>query len=1378
MEEDVEPNVVQEPSALPFPVVGIGSSAGGIKGLIEFFNCTRGDAGMAYVVVSHLSPDHESHLHEVLQKATPMPVVQVTERVEIKPNTLYVISPKSALSMHDGHLDPSPSGSRSQRDVTIDRFFETLGEAHGHNAFAIVLSGTGSDGTNGARAIKAAGGVTFAQEPTEAEYDSMPRNAIGSGAIDFVLNVAEMPAKLHALWSNSRGITLPQLEDRPSPEDVVARAEDALRDILAVVRARTGHDFSQYKRATLLRRLERRLQVNQLRDLPTYRDFMREHPAESRLLLRDLLISVTSFFRDPQSFAALEKQVIPALFQGKEHGGKLRAWVAGCASGEEAYSIAMLLAEHAQRVSAPVEINVFATDIDDEALQAARTAFYPESIKDQMSAERLRRFFTKEPGGYRVQKSLREMVMFATHNVIQDPPFSRLDLISCRNMMIYLNRHIQEKVIDLLHFSLRSEGYLFLGLSETIDDGNDAFVIVDKTHRIYQQQPRARVGMLMSSLPTLTPVRLPTDVSAVAGRRLVSYGELHQSLLEHYAPPSVVVDDRYEIVHLSENAGRFLQLGGGEPSMNLLRVVPESLRYELRSALDRALQTMRTVEHRDVPVQRGPQMIHMALKVHPVREKGTARTFALVLFDELQEPAYEPPPPTVDRVVDGATDRLEARLLDTQAQLRAAAEQYEIQNEELKASNEELQATNEELRAASEELETGKEELQSINEELTTVNQELKNKVDEATRISDDLQNFISSTEIAVLFVDRELRLMRFTLFAREIFNVLPADIGRPLLDITHKLNQLPLEADVSSVLQTLHVVEREVRSESGRWYQMRILPYRTTEDRIDGAVLTFFDVTQRKMADDLVRENRSWLQLVIDSVSEYAIMTIDPSGIIGSWSLGAKKIFGYSAEQVVGRHFALLFTEEDCAAGVPAEELQTAFETGSASDDRWQLRQDGSRFFASGVLTRMRDQPSTGYVKLLRDLTEQQMASQRREFQLVTEQANRVAAEESMRIKDEFLATLSHELRNPLALIMMQTELLTRAAEIKKAPQLESAVSVIHQMARAQTQFVEDLLDISRARTGKLAVERQLVPLSLIIADSIGALNREAQESDIRLDVRITTDPLFVTADAVRVRQIAWNLLSNAIKYTDRGGWVKVGLTREGDQAKLTVEDNGRGIEPDQLPQIFEWFRQGDDSSRRRGGGLGIGLALVKQLVDLHNGRVIAESAGLGKGSRFTVWLPLHEDATTQALLAPRISQDNGARLKGMRILVIDDAPNSVEALSELLRTEKAQVVAATSAADAIEHARNDAFDVIVSDLAMPKMDGYEMLQQIRSNGRNAQTPAIAYSGYGGIDEAARSKAAGFQIHLAKPVELATLVDAIESVRKPKNSRKGKRTS
>ncbi len=1352
-------------------VVGIGASAGGLSALLELFEHAQTDSGMAFVVVVHLSPEHESRLPELLQQVTEMPVLQVKETVPIQHNHVYVISPNSLLRMYATKLEPADARRQPGGRMTIDVFMETLAEAHMHRAVGIVLSGTGSDGTLGLRAVKAHGGITIAQAPEDAEYDGMPRSAIASGIVDFVLRAADIPSKVEQLWRNAQRIQLPAVSEQVVPQDASAEAEEAIRDILATLRTLTGHDFSLYKRATVLRRLERRLQVNQLRDLIAYRNFIAKHTGEADALLRDLLISVTWFFRDPPVWEVIEQRIIPDLLAGRQ-GGSLRLWVVGCATGEEVYTLAMLIAEQLETMTTPPAVNIFATDIDTEALAFARAGLYPESIAEHVSHERLRRFFTRDQGSYRVHKQLREMVMFAAHNVIQDPPFARVDLVSCRNLLIYLTRHVQTKVLDLLHFSLKADGYLLLGMSESVEDGHDGFSAVDKGNRIFVQQPRAHGGYLLSTLPVLPPQRLPADAPAAGGTRLVSFGELHQRLLEHYAPPSLVVDDRYDVIHLSDAAGHFLKLGAGEPSLNIVKVAPEEFRYELKAALDEAIETMRTVERTGLTSRRGPQPMTLDITVHPVRDRPSGRTFALIIFDEGSPERSMPSDVDEQSAARPETSRLEERMRDMESQLRSAIEQYELQNEELKASNEELQATNEELRATTEELETGKEELQSINEELVTVNQELKNKVDETTRVSDDLQNFVVATEIAAMFIDRDLRLMRYTPFAREIFNVIPTDIGRSVLDITHRLTDLDIGSGINQVFDTLHLVEREARSSDGSWYIVRFLPYRTSDDRIRGAVMTFLDITQRKEYESIGRRTEAWAKLIVENVRGYAIMTLDREGIIRSWNPGAADVFGYTAAEAIGKDVAILFTPEDRRADIPRLERAEALATGRADDERWQLRKNGSRFFASGVMARLDDHDEYGLVKVLRDLTEQKKTEERQNELLEFERIGRSAAEQANRLKDEFLAMLSHELRNPLALMLMQAEILLRAPEAQKSPRLSQSARIIHEMVRAQAQLVEDMLDVSRAKTGKLTIDRQLLPLTFLIADSIGALRREAQQRNVTLDLQIGDGPLIVEADPIRVRQIAWNLLTNALKFTPSGGTVHVRLMRDGTDARLDVEDNGEGIPPDQIQYIFEWFKRPDEgTTKRANAGMGIGLALVRQLVDLHHGRIEVHSEGIGKGARFSVWLPLQVGSTATKQQRPALIGD-GSNLAGMRILVVDDSSANADALRDLLELDGAEIVVESSPKAAITRAEKERFDLLISDIAMPEVDGYSMLQAIRACKANAHTPAIAYSGYSGPQETIRARQAGFDMHLTKPVDVKTLLKTIEEVGKRKAAR------
>lgn len=581
------------PSHLTFPVVGLGASAGGLVAVKRFLEHLPSDTGMAFVVVLHLSPRHESSADQILQRSTRMPVRQVTDRVPIERNHVYVISPRNDLRMDDGHLEATPSTRPRGQHVAIDLFFRTLAEAHADRSVGIVLSGTGADGSMGITRVKEYGGVTIAQHPTDAEYEDMPRAAIATGRVDFVLPVVEIPQKLIELWGNARRITLPPVPEAhghilDTPPDPRVESEDALREILNLLAARSGHDFRHYKRATVLRLIERRLQVNMLPDLPSYRDHLRATPEETGALLDDMLISVTNFFRDREAFEALERDVIPALFAEHGAGDQVRAWVPACATGEEAYSVAMLLADHAATLAMPPGFQVFASDIDERGLTAGRAGVYPESIVTDVPPARLRQFFSKEQQRYRIVKSIRDRVLFAPHNVLRDPPFSRLDLICCRNLLIYLEREIQARLLEVFHFALRPGGMLFLGSSESADAASRHFEVVDKKHRIYRARSLARSGYPVATMPLQSAERrkAPPDAAPPAReRRGFSFAEVHQRVLEHYAPPSVIVDRESTIVHMSDRAGRFLHFVGGEPSNHLLTVVLPELRLELRTAL-------------------------------------------------------------------------------------------------------------------------------------------------------------------------------------------------------------------------------------------------------------------------------------------------------------------------------------------------------------------------------------------------------------------------------------------------------------------------------------------------------------------------------------------------------------------------------------------------------------------------------------------------------------------------------------------------------------------------------------------------------------------------------------------------------------------------
>jgi len=863
---------VQPTAAAPprLSVVGIGASAGGLRTLQTFFRALPADTGMSFVVVVHLSPEHKSVLAELLQPHTEMPVSQVEGRVEMQPDQVYVIPPGKRLLVTEGHLELAefemPRGQRLQ----IDAFFRSLAEHHG-DGVAIILSGAGSDGAVGIQSIKEGGGLIFVQDPVEAEYDGMPKSAIATGLADVVAPLAELAAQLVAAKRTRAALQLPV-----DPTALSEPAEQTLSEILAQLRMRTGHDFSGYKRSTVLRRIGRRMQLPHLETLTAYLHRLRQDGDEVDALYRDLLIHVTGFFRDPAAWRALAEQVIPALFAGKGRDDTVRVWAVGCASGEEVYGLAMLLLEHAATLDNAPALQIFASDPGRTALDVARQGVYPEAIAANVSEERLARFFQKDNNHYRVRDQLRELILFTPHNLLQDPPFSKLDLILCRNLLIYLQRGLQERVFETFYYALRPDGYLFLGSAETVEGVTDLFDTVDKLHRIYRRSPQSRDGLILPALPLRMQHRelsSPHEQSSAQSER--TERQMHGRLLEEAGPPSVLVDDAFNLLHLSETAGHFLKPVGGYFFRDVTRLVRPELESALRTALTRALASGQAVRTRSVPVGFNGGQRPVSLLVHP----NPARGRALVMFLYETEPAAgEAVAQTAaggDDESTGATQELEAELRVAQQRIQSMREEYETTVEELRAANEELQSTNEEYRSTLEELETSKEELQSMNEELQTVNHELKSKVEETSCANSDLQNLFAATEIATLFLDRKLRVKRYTPRAAELFNLMPPDRGRPIGHLRTTLDYEQLEADAHTVLDELTVIERDIQSEDGRWFQVNVRPYRTVEDKIEGVVITFVDITTNKEHELALRDAKEYAESIVYTIPD-ALLILD----------------------------------------------------------------------------------------------------------------------------------------------------------------------------------------------------------------------------------------------------------------------------------------------------------------------------------------------------------------------------------------------------------------------------------------------------------------------------------------------------------------------
>jgi two-component system, chemotaxis family, CheB/CheR fusion protein len=1333
--EDERPAAAPPPAGLPRQVVGIGASAGGLDPLVRFFDNLPKDTGMAFVIVQHLSPDFKSLMDELLARHTALPIHLVEDGMAVEPDHVYLIPSRKEMIISGGRLLLGDRGRQQELTLPIDVFFRSLAQDCGPRAVAIVLSGGGSDGSRGIGDVHHAGGLVLVQDPESAQFDGMPRAAHESGVADALLEPQDMPRALleHA---DRRSAAREAAGPAPAPPEL-----QGLDAVYRMLQEEFGLDFTHYKPSTVTRRIERRLALARSQDLNEYLQRLRNERDELDALYRDLLIGVTRFFRDPEAFALLEQSVLPDLMAHMPPDAPLRLWVAGCATGEEAYSLAIAVQDLMARVGErPVKI--FATDVHRGSLEKAAAAIYDEEALANVSPERLARYFTRAGANYQVVPDLRQMIVFAQHNVIRDAPFTRLDLVTCRNLLIYLQPAAQQRCLSFFHFALRQGGVLFLGPSETLGPLAHGFEILDKHWQLYRKQGEARTPVdtrrpaLLAGDPRLPPPVAPTPAPRQSMAQLLG---TYDALLDQVMPPGFLVSESGELVHVFTGGSRFLHMPEGRQGLGVLELVQGELKMILSGALKRALREPAAIVFKGVRAGGDGDEGVYRVTLRGVRGRSGTTPHVVVRIEPTAGAGQRPSPPETQidlgQVSRDQLAALESELGHTKENLQAAIEQLEASNEELQASNEELQASNEELQSTNEEL-------QSVNEELYTVNAEYQRKIAELTELTNDMDNLLASTEVGTIFLDGQLRIRKFTPQVAQTFSLVPHDVGRPIDAFAHKMDHPELVEDLRRVLATGQPVEHDLLDLKGQAFFLRLLPYRV-KGAIDGVVLTLIDVSGLKAAEDALFHERYLLNSLLRTAPD-AIYFKDARGrfIRANHAMGLRLGLADPAE-AVGKT-ALDLHDRETALAMNRED-EVVMRTGQAQHYRLERRAGGDGQEEWDLVTRLplldRDEHIVGAIAIFRDVTEQKHAEAK--------------IQEAVRRRDQFLAMLSHELRNPLGAIVTATALLREGAATAQGR--GPAIAVLERQSQQMARLLDDLLEASRVTQNKIELRRHVLDLRDVASEAADVVRGAMEAQGVTFTTELPAEPVPIDGDPARLQQVQINLLSNAAKYTPAGGRVRLRLTREGQEAVICVQDDGAGIPAAMLESVFDLFVQSHRTLDRAAGGLGVGLTLVRSLVQMHGGTVSARSEGEGKGSEFVVRLPLALTAPVQAALPPPEARAPVPR--GATVVVVEDNADSREMLCTLL--EGAGFVCHTAGAGMAALALVDQVhpDIVILDVGLPEMNGFEVARRIRSNPEHADVRLIAVTGYGQAADRAASREAGFDSHLVKPVQVDQLL-------------------
>jgi two-component system CheB/CheR fusion protein len=1227
---------------------------------------------MAFVLIGHLDPKHVSLLTELLSKSTRMPVREISDKMRIEPNHVYVIPPNANVSISDGSLLLEP---RSVPYMPIDRFLRSLAEDQGNKAIGVILSGTASDGTLGLKAIKAEGGITFAQDERTAKYDGMPRSAIQAGCVDFVLPPESIAQELARLCRHPYVAPTPNVEGLPD-------SEQQFGPIFNMLRNATGVDFAYYKHATIRRRILRRMALHKMERIEQYIEHLRKTPGELNSLFQDILINVTSFFREPITFDTLKEKVLPLLLQNRPPDDPLRVWVPGCATGEEAYSMAICLIEYLRENDLDNLIQVFGTDLSDTSLEKARAGLYPESIAADVSAERLRRFFYKVNGSYQISRPVRDMCIFARQNLTKDPPFSKLDLITCRNVLIYLGPVLQAKVLRYFHYGLKSAGFLVLGQSESVGSSTDLFGAIGGKEKIYSKKIVPH-GMSLD-VGTFEEKRSGVEIHRV--QDWVSGSDLQkkvdQIILAKHSPPGVVIDEELKVLQFRGHTAPFLEHSSGQPSLSLLKMTRGGLGIEIRKLIQKVKKSGAPTVGEPIQIASNGGTRHVVLAVIPIKGPQPGAMAFLVLFEPYtDEKSSRRPTSEKGKERNGVNriDELEQELASTKQYLQTVIEEQEASREELQSAHEEVQSSNEELQSTNEELLTSKEELQSTNEELNTVNEEMQGRNSELTQSNNDLNNLLSSVNIPIVMLGNDLRVRRFTPQAERVLNLLPTDVGRKVTDFRIKINIPDLEPLFLDVIENLHTKEREVQDEDGRTYLMSIRPYRTGDNKIDGAVMTLFDITERKHAE--LRHRR-----MFEAAKDGIAIIEGATGIVLDVNPCLTRMSGLPRDEWIGRRFwetGFFFNSgfpnlSDLADGDSIQRVLALHDRNGESVD-------------VEIIATAHTEASKLVVQLnFRDVS---MRVRTEKNQKLEETESRQS--EKLEAVARLAGGMAHDLNNVLTTIVGYSDLLKSRVGANEV--LLKDLEEIRRGGERATGLARQLLAFGRRQVA------QPRPLNInSILTDMEQMLRMILNDQIRFTVKAEAAGA-VLADPTQIEQIITTLVLNARDAMPEGGDLTLQAADSGKMVMISVSDTGVGMDDEAKSHLFEPFF----TTKPRGMGAGLGLSTAYNMVRQLGGNVRIESH-LGEGTTVQVHLPSAESE----LPAAELPDPTGTET----ILLVDDEPSIRRLAGTILRERGYRVIDAASGSEALRLAKEqkDAIQLLLANVLMPRMSGREVADRI----------------------------------------------------------------